>query len=129
MKTAAARYIDMTKENRERLARAFSCTGRFIVKALTYDSDTELAERVRNTAIREYRGRKMLHVPECETFHDTMEDGREIMRQTFDNGAVLRADKRTGEAWVTDRKGVTVERRERVGIPELTELQLIAKNL
>ncbi len=129
MKTSAARYIDVTKENRERLARAFSCTGRFIVKALTYDSDSELAERVRNTAIREYRGRKMIHVPECETFHDTTEDGRQIMRQEFDNGVTLRVDKQTGEAWMTDRRGEEIDRRSIVKFTDLANVQVMAANM
>lgn len=129
MKTASSRYIDVTKENRRRLAKAFECTERFIVKALTYDSSSEQAIKIRYTAIKEYGAKPMLHVPECETWHDTLEDGREIMRQVFNNGAVLRADKHTGEAWITNRKGEIVEHRDRVDVPELTGLQLIAENL
>lgn len=129
MKTTSKRYIYATEEVTEKLAKAFECTEKYVYMCLTYRRDNETARKIRYTAVKEYGAKPMLHVPECETFHDTMEDGREIMRQVFDNGAVLRADKRTGEAWVTDRKGVTVEHRERVDVPELTELQLIAKNL
>lgn len=129
MRTTVERYIDATPEATAKLARLFKCTPKYVYMCLTNRRDNETARKIRYTAVKEYGAKPMLHVPECETFHDTMEDGREIMRQVFDNGAVLRADKRTGEAWVTDRKGVTVEHRERVDVPELTELQLIAKNL
>ena len=129
MRTEAERHIEVTKETREKLEEAFGCTDRMIRKALSYASDTELARKIRYVAVKEYGAVPMCHYPECETIHDTTEDGREIMRQVFDNGAVLRADKRTGEAWITDRKGMTVEHRDCVDVPELTRLQMIAKKL
>lgn len=52
------------------------------------------------------------------------------MRQVFDNGATLRADKRTGEAWITNRRGEVVEHRNRIEkLSELAELQTLAENL
>lgn len=129
MRTTAARYIDATEEATGKLARAFGCTEKFVYLALTNRSDTEKARKIRHTAMKEYGAVPMCHYPECETIHDTTEDGREIMRQVFDNGAVLRADKRTGEAWITDCKGMTVEHRDCVDVPELTRLQMIAKKL
>lgn len=72
----------------------------------------------------------MAHYPECETLHDTTEDGRQIMRQVFNNGAILRADKRTGEAWITNRRGNVVERRDRITLlDDLYKLQVMAENL
>lgn len=131
MKSTVTRYIDATKETKATLAKLFDVTEKFVYMCLTHrqGTETETGRKIRYTAVKHYGAKPMLHVPECETFHDTTEDGREIMRQVFDNGAVLRADKHTGEAWVTDRKGVTVEHRDCVDIPELTELQLIAKNI
>lgn len=125
MKTTATRYIDANKEVTEKLAKAFRCTKKFVYIALTYRSDTETARKIRYIAVKEYGATPMCHYPECETLHDN----GEIMRQVFDNGAVLRVDKKTGEAWITNRKGETVERRQRISIPELSKMQVLAENL
>lgn len=131
MRTTARRYIDATEETTAKLAKQFGVTEKFVYMCLTYrrGTDTKKGRKIRFTAVAHLGAKPMLHVPECETLHEVTEDGREIMRQVFDNGAVLRADKRTGEAWVTDRKGVTVEHRDCVDVLELTELQLIAEKL
>lgn len=131
MKTTARRYIDATEEATAKLAKQFGVTEKFVYMCLTYrrGTDTEKGRKIRFTAVAHLGAKPMLHVPECETLHEVTEDGREIMRQGFDNGAVLRADKRSGEAWVTDRRGTVVARRERVSVPDLSELQLIAEKL
>ncbi len=71
----------------------------------------------------------MAHYPQCETMHDTTEDGRQIMRQEFDNGVTLRVDKQTGEAWMTDRRGEVIERRRIVKFTDLANVQLMAENM
>ncbi|MBD5194958.1 MAG: hypothetical protein HDS16_01285 [Bacteroides sp.] len=129
MRTEAARHIEVTKEAREKLEKAFGCTDRMIRKALSYASDTELARKIRYVAVKEYGAVPMCHYPECETLHDTTEDGRQIIRQVFNNGVVLRVDKRTGEAWITDRRGERVVNRQCVSIPELSEIQVLAENM
>lgn len=130
MRTTAERYIDATPEATAKLARLFKCTAKMVYYALTYRKDSALARKIRFVAVRDYEAKPMLHVPECETLHDTTEDGRQIMRQVFDNGATLRADKRTGEAWITNRRGEVVEHRNRIEkLSELAELQTLAENL
>lgn len=131
MKSTAARYIDATPETKAKLAKLFKCTEKYVYMCLTYrtGTDNENAHKIRYTAVKAYGAIPMLHVPECETMHDTTEDGRQIMRQVFNNGATLRVDKETGEAWITDRLGKVVERRTIKPIPELSNLQVIAENL
>lgn len=130
MKTTAERYIDATPEATAKLAKLFRCTEKYVYMCLTYRRDNETARKIRFTAVRNYGATPMCHLPECETMHDTLEDGRQIMRQVFDNGATLRVDKNTGEAWITNRKGVQVEHRDRITLfPELSKLQVIAENL
>lgn len=129
MRTTAARYIDASKEATEKLAKLFKCTPKFVYICLTYRADSELARKIRFTAVRNYGATPMCHLPECETMHDTLEDGRQIMRQVFDNGAMLRVDKNTGEAWITNRKGEVVQRATIKPIPELSKLQVLAENL
>lgn len=129
MKTTAERYIDATPETMAKLAKVFNCTEKYVYMCLTYRKDNETARKIRYTAVKNYGAKPMLHVPECETMHDTLEGGRQIMRQVFDNGATLRVDKNTGEAWITNRKGVQVEHRDRIDWPELSKIQVIAENL
>jgi|GluameStandDraft_1065615.scaffolds.fasta_scaffold70942_1 hypothetical protein len=129
METATKRYIDVTDEAMEKLARAFKCTEHFVYLALTYRKDSELARKLRHTALKEYGGVTMRHCPECETLHNITEDGRRLMVQNFDNGVKLEIDKETGAAVVYDRKGALLSTRRIEGIPELTELQKYAESL
>lgn len=129
MKTTAARYIDATEETMAKLAKTFQCTPKFVYLALTYRSDTEKARKIRFTAVSNYGATPMCHYPECETLHDTTEDGRQIMRQEFNNGATLRVDKRTGEAWIINRRGEIVVHKQCISFPQLSEIQVIAENI
>lgn len=130
MKTTAERYIDASREATARLAKAFKVTEKFVYLCLTYRKNNETARKIRFTAVQEYGATPMCHLPECETLHDTTEDNRQIMRQVFNNGATLRADKHTGEAWITNRRGEVVEHRDRIEkLSELAELQTLAENL
>lgn len=129
MRTTAARYIDATDEAVERLAKAYGCTTKNVYLALTYRSNTEKARRIRYTAVKEYGAIPMCHYPECETLHDTTEDGRQVMRQHFNNGVTLRIDKRTGETWIINRRGETVVHKQCISIPQLSEVQVIAENM
>ena len=129
MKSTKPRYIDATPEAMAKLARLFKCTEKFVYMALTYVQNTELAHKIRFTAVEHYGATPMAHYPECETWHEVTEDGRQIMRQVFDNGATLRVDKHTGEAWITNRRGEVVQRDTIKPIPELSKLQVLAENL
>lgn len=83
--------ISVTKENREFLMKAFGVTERMVFKALAFQSDTELAKRIRHLALR--RGGFVLNLgPDFENIHD--HEG--YMRQYFQNGAMLEFNKETG---------------------------------
>lgn len=101
-------YIKVSSEAREKLARAFEVEEKTVYLALTGRRDSDKAKKIRYTAVKEYGGIPMVHCPECETMHDITEDGRQIMRQRFNNGATLRIDKNTGETWITNHHGETV---------------------
>lgn len=129
MRTTASRYIDATPEATAKLAKDFQCTEKFVYYALTYRKNSELAKKIRYTAVKEYGAKPMAHYPECETLHNITEDGRDLMVQNFDNGATLRIDKRTGETWVINRRGETIMHKQCIAIPQLTEIQVIAENM
>lgn len=120
------RAIEVTTKTRQELAKVFDCTERMVWKALTWDSDTPLARKIRVAAI-EKGGRVMNWVPECETIHCTA-DG--TMHQTFGNGAVIVADFGQRTVKVTDRhgvmqKGVSVN----ISLQEFANLQAWAASL
>lgn len=122
-------YIKVSSEAREKLARAFEVEEKTVYLALTGRRDSDKAKKIRYTAVKEYGGIPMVHCPECETMHDITEDGRQIMRQRFNNGATLRIDKNTGETWITNHHGETVMHKQCITIPQLTEIQVMAENM
>lgn len=130
MRTATTqRYIDATKEVREKLAKLFNVTEKMVYLALTYRKNSVIARKIRYVAVHEYHSKPMCHCPECETLHNITEDGRELMVQNFDNGVKLEVDKNTGETVVYDRRGEVLQRKQIHRVPELSELQLYAESL
>lgn len=75
------RQIIIDSEARKRLQDAFSVSRVTVWKALTYESENELARKIRYTAKKEMGGVEINGpLPDFETFHDTA--GR-ITTQTF----------------------------------------------
>lgn len=56
MKSTTQRYIDATPEATATLAKLFRCTEKFVYYALTYRKNTDLAKKVRYTAVWKSRG-------------------------------------------------------------------------
>ena len=71
------KQVTVTKENREFLEKAFKVSSVMIWKALTFESDTDLARRIRKLAV-ERGGIEMCFCPVLETMHDS--DGPVISR-------------------------------------------------
>lgn len=129
MRTAVTeRYINATQEAKNKLARLFRVSDKFVYMALTYRKNTEQARKIRYVAVKEYGAQTMRHCPECETMFETTEDGREIMRQEWNNGAVLVWYKGTPEV-IVRHKGREVLHENCEGLPRLTEIQLYAESL
>ncbi len=129
METSSKRYIDVTNETKAKLARLFKCTETFVYMALTYRKNSDLARKIQYVAVRDYKGKPMHHIPECETLHNITADGRELMVQTFDNGVKLEVDKHTGHVDAFNRKGERVGQWECKGIPDLSRIQVIAQGM
>jgi hypothetical protein len=83
--------LTSTKESRAFLAKAFNCTDRTVCRALAYDSDSEVAKKIRKAAI-EYGCKEITVSDSIETFHDA----DNVIRQYLPNGAMLELDKVTG---------------------------------
>lgn len=82
------RYIHVTKEVREFLAKVFKVTDRTVWYAITFEKDNQLHRKIQMLAIKK-GGILMNELPALETFHD--HDG--YMRQYLPNGALLELGK------------------------------------
>ena len=122
------RAIKVSSENRAKLARMFGCTERMVYKALCYESDSDLARRLRHVARKELGGWIEAMVPEDEIFYDTVEDNERVLRQYFPNGAVLEISKDTGRCRIMHR-GELVWDAGRISVTEIVNVQMWARGL
>lgn len=88
------KYIPVTKEEREKLAKIFKCSERMVYFALTYDpkrGKTNLARKIRHTAKKSgFCVYVVVKEMECMFLHDGM------MVQMFPNGAQIEFSTKTG---------------------------------
>jgi hypothetical protein len=98
----------------------FGCTERMVHKALAYDSDSDLAKRIRIAALK-HGCHQMVELLEIETFHDA----DHYMRQYLPNGAMLELSKITGTCDVIFR-GKTVRHYNKVMVSEINNIQAYA---
>lgn len=78
------KHIYLDKAGKGKLRQIFNCTNVMVWKALTFESDSELARKIRYTAVKELGGKLMGEgvYKGWETTHETSED---TMTQTFSN--------------------------------------------
>lgn len=126
--TVTKRYIDATPEVKAKLAKVFNVCEKFVYMCLTYRKNNDTARKIRFTAVQNYGATPMGHYPLCETLHETTEDGRQIMRQEWPNGAVLVWYKNTPEV-IVRHKGREVLHENCENLPRFTEIQLYAESL
>ena len=85
------KFIQISRKDRDFIAKTFGITDRMVGKGLYYESYSELAKRIRTLALQ--RGGVIMNViPEVETIHDA----GGLMMQTFADGARLFVNKETG---------------------------------
>ncbi len=113
-------YIHVTKDVRERLKKMFKVSGVMIWKALTFESESDLAKRIRKIALDNY-GILMNDLPCMETFHDY----DNVMRQYFPNGALIELDKNNSHGDVFF-KGKKVRTYEKVMVSDIEGIQKYA---
>lgn len=121
-------YIKVSEDAKMKLARVFDVEPKTVYLALTGRRNSDKARKIRYAAVKEYGGVPMLHCPMCETLHETTEDGREVMRQEWPNGAVLVWYKGTPEV-IVRHKGRDVLHEDCANMPRFTEIQLYAESL
>ena len=121
-------YIKVNEDAKMKLARVFDVEPKTVYLALTGRRNSDKARKIRYAAVKEYGGVPMLHCLACETLHETTEDGREVMRQEWPNGAVLVWYKGTPEV-IVRHKGREVLHEDCANMPRFTEIQLYAESL
>lgn len=99
------------------LQKLFECTNVMVWKALTFNSDSDLARRIRVAALKCGGKLSGADMPEMETFHDT-----ETMTQTFGPRVKIVAYKNRDMVEVVVDDKVKI-RKQGLGIPGLMELQ------
>jgi len=126
----SARTIKVTKEVKAKLAKLFNCTERTVLKALCFEDkpESQLCRKIRYVARMDYGGWIEAAVPEEEIFYDTTEEGARLMRQYFNNGAVLEVSMTTGVG-VVWFKGVPKNHYDEVYMTEIPAIQNYAKSL
>lgn len=124
------KYISVNKESMEKLRRIFGKVGkplceRTVKNALNFESDSELARKIRYCAKHNFFG--VTYVVEREDmvcFFDS--DG--LMHQVFGNGAELYFDCKEGEIKLY-HKGDVVRRWGNILLTDIPELQATAAAL
>ena len=121
------RVIEVTKETREFLQKAFDVTGTMVWYALNFDKkrgQSDLAKRIRNLALQ--KGGIVLNIsPEIETIHSV--DGR--MRQYFSHDVLLEVDTRDTGLVAVYKKGELQRSWSNPGMRELDGIQRWAMSL
>ena len=121
------RVIEVTKETREFLQKAFNVTGTMVWYALNFDEkrgQSDLAKRIRNLALQ--KGGVVLNIgPEIETIHSA--DG--CMRQYFPHDVLLEADTRGTGLVAVYKKGELQRSWDNPGVSELDGIQSWAMSL
>lgn len=120
------KYIHVTKELRQCLAKTFNVSDKTVWNALSFDKkrgETDCAKRIRKFALQK-GGIVMVVVPEIEVLYDY--DG--VINQYFPNGAKLESDKNTGDTELF-YKGERVARWENIKLRDMDTIQQMVAGL
>lgn len=117
------RYIHVTREDREFLAKAFGVSSVTVWKALRFEEDTETIRKIQ-TAAKKRGGIVMVVIPEVETLYDY----DNVMRQYFPNGALVEIDRNDGTGYVIFN-GKTVKTYKNVAVKDINGINEYAAAL
>lgn len=121
--------IYVSEKNKAYLRKVFDCSTMMVWKALNFKSDSELARKIRFTALTQLNGTPNWKQADVETTH---EEAEQTMTQTFGERVKLVVDRKDGSVSVFV-DGVVTRREQDMNIPAFVELQseveLIAMSL
>lgn len=124
------KYISVNKEGIKALQRTFKVKGkavceRCVKNALAYRANSELAKKIRHTAIEQYGGCTYYVCKEGEFFFDS----DSCWHAVYPNRAEIYLDKQTGEGIVYGPKGEVVARYDHVMVAQIDEIKSKAQAL
>lgn len=113
------KQIYVSKKGKAHLCEVFNCTTVMVWKALNFKSDSELARKIRFTALIQLNGTPNWKQADVETTH---EEAEQTMTQTFGERVKLVVDRKDGSVsvFVDD---VETRRELDMNIPAFMELQ------
>ena len=113
------KQIYVSKKGKTHLCEVFKCTTVMVWKALNFKSDSELARKIRYTALTQLNGTPNWKQAEVETTH---EEAEQTMTQTFGERVKLLVDRKDGSVSVFV-DGIETRREQDMNIPAFVELQ------
>ena len=114
------KYIDVNKRTRDNLKKIFNVSDVTIWKALTYEGQNDLAQRIRKAAF-ENGGIEMAKLPVMETLHDA----DDYIRQYLPGEILIEFDKHTGEGFIY-KNGALKKHYDLVKISQIPDIQKCA---
>lgn len=110
-------YVD--KEGKSHLRKVFDCSEVMVWMALNFKSDSELARKIRHTALAQLNGKPSWPVEKMKTTH---EEAEKTMTQAWGERVKLVFDRRDDSTCVLV-DGVVTRREEGLSIPAFMALQ------
>ena len=113
------KQIYVSKKGKAHLGEIFNRSTVMVWKALNFKSDSELARKIRFTALTQLNGTPNWKQADVETTH---EEAEQTMIQTFGERVKLVVDRKDGSVSVF-MDGVVTRREQDMNIPAFMELQ------
>ena len=107
------------KKNKAHLREVFGCSTMMVWKALNFRSDSDLARKIRYTALTQLNGTPNWKQADVETTHEEIE---QTMTQTFGERVKLVFDRKDGSTRVFV-DGVETRKEQNLNIPAFMGLQ------
>ena len=111
--------IYVSEKNKAHLRKVFGCSTMMVWKALNFKSDSELARKIRYTALTQLNGTPNWKQADMETAHEEIE---QTMTQTFGERVKLVFDRKDGSTRVFV-DGVETRKELNLNIPAFMGLQ------
>lgn len=116
------KYIFLDAKNRKYLRDTFNVSPGTVSDALNFKTDSDLSRKLCYVALTQLGGKERMDLPIEETIHDYAG----FMMQTFENGAVLSVNKKTGYAYIVNKYGDLIKDAYINSLDDLEELQAFA---
>ena len=113
------KQIYVSKKGKAHLGEVFNCSTVMVWKALNFKSGSDLARKIRYTALTQLNGTPNWKQADVETTH---EEAEQTMTQTFGERVKLVFDRKDGSVSVFV-DGVVTRREQDMNIPAFMELQ------